>query len=374
MPQLTYRTAGESHGPTIAALVEGMPAGLPVSPDYINSELTRRQGGYGRGDRMNIESDAVRILSGLIDGLTIASPILMLIDNADATLAEKPPVLCPRPGHADLAGIIKYGFAQARPVLERASARETAARVAAGALATILLHDLDIQVFSHVLSVGEVTTSAHLPPIAEAEQIRADSPFYCLDLDASGPLKAAVDAAREAGDTLGGVFEVIVHGVPIGLGSYVSADTRLDARIAAALMSIPAIKGVEIGLGFAAASRPGSAMHDPILPGAHGISSVSRPTNNAGGLEGGVTNGQDIVVRAAMKPISTLTQPLPSIDVTTGAEALASTERSDICAVPAASVVGQAAVAFEVARAILERSPSDSMAALRTFHRSSESE
>jgi chorismate synthase len=365
---LSCRTAGESHGPCICALVEGFPAGVTFSSDAIDAELKRRQGGYGRGDRMKLEADCVKALSGVMDGKTIGSPILLMVENADATLDEKPPVVCPRPGHADLAGMIKYGFDQARPVLERASARETAARVAAGGLAGLLLAEFGVEVFAHVISVGDVEGDISVGDLDAARKDRDGSEMYCLDADATQLMTQAIDRARDAGDTLGGVFEVIVRGAPAGLGSYAAADRRLDARLAGALMSIPAVKGVEIGLGFEAAGRPGSKVHDPIEPGEGGLRGLKRTSNDAGGLEGGVTNGQDIVTRAAMKPISTLMQPLGSVDVTTGQPASASTERSDVCAVPAASVVGQAEVAFQIARALVEKCGGDSLSEMKRNH------
>lgn len=366
MAQLIYRTTGESHGPCVAALVEGFPAGVTFSEEAINAELRRRQGGYGRGERMKIESDSVKALSGVMDGLTIGSPILLVVDNADSALNKKPPVTCPRPGHADLAGMIKYGFDQARPVLERASARETAARAAAGGLAKILLSEFGIEVFAHVTSVGDVAAEVEAGDLKKARAARDGSDFYCLDPKSSEKMKKAVDKAREGGDTLGGVFEIVVRNAPAGLGSYVQADRRLDGRLAACLMSIPAIKGVEIGLGFDAALRLGSEVHDPILPGKGGLRGLKRGSNNAGGLEGGVTNGQDVVVRAAMKPISTLVQPLASVDVTTRKPAPAAAERSDVCAVPAASVVGEAVAAFEIASAMVEKFGGDSLTEMKT--------
>jgi len=298
-------------------------------------------------------------------GKTIGSPVLLMVENADATIDEKPPVVCPRPGHADLAGMIKYGFDQARPVLERASARGTAAVVAVGGLAGLLLGEFGIETFSHVVSVGDVEPDISVGDLAAARGKRDGSELYCLDGGARQRMKESIDRARDAGDTLGGVFEVIVRGVPAGLGSYATADRRLDGRLAGALMAIPAMKGVEIGLGFEAARRPGSRVHDPILPGDGGLRGAGRGSNNAGGLEGGVTNGQDVVVRAAMKPISTLMQPLASIDVRTGQPASASTERADVCAVPAASVVGEAVVAFEIARALVEKCGGDSLVEMK---------
>lgn len=369
MGKLIFRTAGESHGPCVAALVEGFPAGVKFAEGIINTELRRRQGGYGRGKRMELEADRIRVLSGVIGGETIASPILLVVDNADASVEEKPPVVCPRPGHADLAGMIKYGFDQARPVLERASARETAARVAAGGLAKLLLSEFGVEVFAHVLSIGDITAKLEVGDFSQARDARDASDFYCLDAAACERMKKAVDGARDKGDTLGGIFEVIVRGVPAGLGSYVQARERLDGRLAACLMSIQAIKGVEIGLGFEASRRPGSRVHDPILPGKKGLKELVRGSNNAGGLEGGMTNGSDVILRAAMKPISTLMQPLASVDVTSNKPAPASTERSDVCAVPAASVVGEAVVAFEIAGALIDKFGGDSLSEMKANHK-----
>lgn len=372
---LRYLTAGESHGPALLGILEGMPAGVPVRVAFVNRELARRQGGYGRGARMQIERDEVEVLAGVRHGLTLGSPIGLLIRNRDwanwdgvmgaaepahaAAGAASRAVTRPRPGHADLAGGWKYGHRDLRNVLERASARETAMRVAVGAICQELLLAVGVTVVAHVTSLGGVEADvAGLSP-EEILHNAAESAFYCADPAAEDRFRAAVDSAREAGDTLGGTFEVVAFGVPPGLGSYVAADRRLDGRLAAALMSIPAVKGVEVGLGFRAAALPGSRVHDEIVLAPDG--SVARPTNRAGGLEGGVTNGQPLVVRAAMKPISTLMKPLRSVDLATGGEAPAAVERSDVCAVPAASVVGQAAVAFVLAQALLEKCGGDSL-------------
>ncbi len=370
---LRYLTAGESHGPALLGILEGMPAGVPVLPEHIDRELARRQGGYGRGGRMRIERDAVELLTGVRHGLTLGSPIALLIRNRDwenwrEVMSPLPPadeaararagaraLTRPRPGHGDLAGGLKYGHRDLRNVLERASARETAMRVAIGAVCQQFLAQFGIAVVAHVVSLGGVEADvAGLAP-EEIAARAASSPVYCADPAASERMTEAIDRARREGDTLGGVFEVIAAPVPPGLGSHVAADRRLDARLAAALMSIPAIKGVEVGIGFRAAHLPGSQVHDEILPG------LVRPTNRAGGVEAGISNGQPVVVRAAMKPIATLMKPLRSVDLATGEEAPAGVERSDVCAVPAASVVGQAAVAFVLADALLEKFGGDSL-------------
>ncbi len=358
MGRLRYHTFGESHGPCVGALVEGMPAGVPWRGEIVDAELARRQGGYGRGARMRIEQDRAEVLSGVAGGTTLGTPILLVVKNKDDTLDTKPPVYHPRPGHADLAGVLKYGFTDARKVLERASARETAGRVAAGGCARMLLEMFDIDVFAHVVAVGGVNSKADVPPDPEeARRLRDASEMYCIDPEATERMKRRVDEARKKGDTLGGVVEVIVRRVPPGLGSHVTWRERLDGRLCRALAAIQAIKGVEIGLGFEAASRPGSSVHDGILPPPKGKGPryVRRSSNNAGGIEGGMTNGCDIVLRAAMKPIATLMNSLPSIDLRTMEPATADCERSDVCAVPAASVVAEAVVAIEVASAFLEK-------------------
>jgi len=381
---LRFLTAGESHGRSLVVIVDGLPAGLSVEADALTSDLRRRQLGYGRGRRMAIEADTAALVGGVRHGRTTGAPVAVTIDNrdwvnwaftmhpdehppADAGGANRAPVTRPRPGHADLAGAIKYGHADLRDVLERASARETAARVAAGALARRLLGEVGVQVASHVTAIG--TERAGSGSAAFDDIIaRADrSPTRCVDEAAAARMIAAIDAAREAGDTLGGVFEVAARGVPAGLGSYAQWDRRLDGRLAQALMSIPAIKAVSIGIGAEAAGMRGSQVHDEILPPRPGTSGrpapypAARPTNHAGGLEGGVTNGQELRVSASMKPIATLMTPLRSIDLSTGAEAPAAIERSDVCAVPAAAVVGEAMVAFVLADAFLDRFGGDSI-------------
>jgi len=364
-------TAGESHGRAVLVIVDGIPAGLKLEPADIDHELRRRQGGYGRGGRMRIEQDAADILSGVRFGETIGSPVALIVANRDwenwrAEMAPSgepagAPVSIPRPGHADFAGALKYGRRDLRDVLERASARETAARVAAGAVARKLLAQVGIEIWSRVLSIGGAQAPADERAWQELRAAAEASDVGCTDPGASERMRAEIDAARGAGDTVGGVFEVTAEGAPPGLGSYAQWDTRLDALLAQAVMSIPAIKGVEIGLGFAAAGLRGSAVHDAFVrgEGAHG---VARPTNRAGGLEGGVTNGQPVVVRAAMKPIPTLTRPLDSVDLATGQPAPAHAERSDVCAVPAARVVGEAVVALVLADAVTQKFGRDTMA------------
>ena len=378
-----FLTAGESHGRALIVILEGIPAGLPIDVDAIAAELRRRQGGYGRGRRMQIESDRAEILSGVRGGETMGGPIAMMIENrdwpnwertmhpqaeapADARGANRAPVTRPRPGHADLAGFAKYGRADIRDILERASARETAARVAAGAVARQLLSRAGIAMASHVWAIGQ----ARLPegtvvPFERAAALSADSPVRCVDPDVERRMIEEIDNAREVGDTRGGAFEVIARGVPIGLGSYIQWDRKLDGRLGQALMSIPAIKAVGVGLGPEAAYRPGSRVHDEIVPGdADHVPPLARPTNNAGGLEGGVTNGEDLRVSAWMKPISTLMKPLRSVDLSTMKESPAAIERSDVCAVPAAAVVGEAMVALVLADALVEKFGGDSVGEL----------
>src|SRR6185436_2618790 len=368
---LRFLTAGESHGRALVVILEGLPAGLTIDPEAITRELKRRQGGYGRGQRMKIESDRAEILSGVRAGQTLGGPVAMTIDNRDWTnwqytmrttaeaapdagRARRAPVTRPRPGHADLAGGAKYERDDLRDILERASARETAARVAAGALARQLLAHAGISISSHVFTLGSITVpDRERIGFAEASALPDDAPLRCVDQALEQAMIAEIDRAREAGDTLGGAFEVIATGVPVGLGSYVQWDRKLDGRLAQALMSIPAIKAVGIGLGPEAASRPGSRVHDEIVTGnASRATGLARPTNNAGGLEGGVTNGEDLRVSAYMKPISTLMKPLRSVDLTTMSESPAAIERSDVCAVPAAAVVGEAMVALVLADAL----------------------
>jgi len=379
---LRFLTAGESHGQALVAILEGMPANLAVDFDAVTAQLRRRQTGYGRGRRMLIESDRAQALSGIRHGRTTGGPIALLIPNKDwenwqRTMAvegtpasdvpgvDRPVVTRPRPGHADLAGVVKYGSEDIRNILERASARETAARVAIGSLTRQLLAQVDTQIVSHVVSIGSASLSE--PLAFNFDQIKGigdDSPLHCVDAEIEHRMIAQIDAARDAGDTMGGSFEVIAHGVLPGLGSHVQWDRKLDGRLAQALMSIPAIKAVGIGRGPDVASLPGSRIHDEILP-AHGRPqggiAVERPTNNAGGLEGGITNGQDLRIMGYMKPIATLMKPLRSVDLTTMELSPAAIERSDVCAVPAAAVVAEAMVAFVLADALVEKFGGDSI-------------
>jgi len=382
---LRFLTAGESHGQGLVIIVEGLPSGLRVDVDAMTSDLRQRQGGYGRGRRMAIESDCAEILGGVRRGRTTGAPVAMLIRNRDwtnwqatmhvepeapegSTGAKRAAVVRPRPGHADLAGALKYELDDIRDVLERASARETAARVAAGALARQLLAAVGVEVASHVLRIGEAGLTDTAPVAFErVRAIPAESQLRCVDPAAEAAMIAVIDAAKAAGDTVGGAFEVVAHGVPAGLGSHVHWDRKLDGRLAQAVMSIHAIKAVAIGEGVEGAYRPGSRVHDEIVMQAQpdGSARLIRPTNRAGGLEGGVTTGEDVRVTGYMKPISTLMKPLRSVDLTSLEEAPAAIERSDVCAVPAAAVVGEAMVAWVLAGALVERFGGDSVRQLR---------
>lgn len=358
---LRFLTAGESHGPALTGILDGLPSGLRVDPESINLDLVRRQGGHGRSGRQSIEHDQVQFLGGVEGNHTTGAPLALRIENRDYPrhVAREWPVLTvPRPGHADLAGAIKYRLDDMRTVLERASARETAMRVAVGAVSKLLLASCGVTVTGQVIAIGnEVTQPADLSDQNVRDRV-AQSPVYVADVEAGGRMIARIDRAREERDTLGGVFELQVLGAPVGLGSYVQWDRKLDGRLAQAVMCIQAIKGVEIGPAFENASLPGTRVHDPIVPGESG---PDRLTNRAGGLEGGVTNGQPVVVRAAMKPISTTLTPMNSIDVRSGEPAQAIYQRSDICAVPAAMVVGEAMVAYVMADALLEKFGGDSL-------------
>jgi chorismate synthase len=397
---LRFLTAGESHGQALVAILEGLPAGLRVDFDVITADLTRRQGGYGRGRRMAIETDRAEVLSGIRRGETLGGPVALLVRNKDwdnwqntmhvgpepppgATGARRAPVTRPRPGHADLSGALKYDREDMRDILERASARETTMRVAVGALARQLLAHFGIRVGSHVITLGSVSVSDPLAiPFDRIAAIPNDSPLHCVDPDCEARMMALIDDAKAAGDTLGGAIQVVAHQVPPGLGSHVQWDRKLDGRLAQALMSIPAIKAVGIGLGPRVAELPGSQVHDEIvLPtsvagggsvgGAGGAGTgaasasdmgVARPTNNAGGLEGGITNGEDLRVTVYMKPISTLMKPLRSVDLATMTESPATIERSDVAAVPAAGVISEAMVCLVLADAFLEKFGGDSIA------------
>jgi chorismate synthase len=400
--RLRFSTAGESHGKALVTIVEGLPAGLPVTAEWVDRELARRMQGYGRGARMKIERDRIEWLSGLRAGETLGSPVAMLISNRDwanweDVMAPEPAettgelrrrrITRPRPGHADLAGVLKYDRLDARDILERASARETTARVAAGALAKRLLDEFGVEIGSHVISIGGLQVArGELPrplnPAADRSEVRV------LDRTAEAEIIRRIDAAKQAGDTLGGEVEVVAHGVVVGLGSHVSWDRKLDGRLAGMLMSIPAVKGVEIGMGFECARRPGSEVHDPIQGGEAGKrgsvegrgslrepsvrepvadprGGFRRPTNNAGGLEGGITTGEPVVVKLAMKPIATLMSPLPTIDLASGEPAKAVSERSDVTAVPALGVIAEAVVALVLADAMLEKFGGDSLSEMR---------
>ncbi|MHB1035157.1 MAG: chorismate synthase [Pirellulales bacterium] len=372
---LRYWTAGESHGKALVALVDGFPAGVPIQTAAIDAELKRRQGGHGRGGRQKIETDRVDILSGVWQDTSIGSPITLEIVNKDYKLQRLEDLDRPRPGHGDLSGAIKY-LGSIRGILERASARETAARVAAGALAKQLLAQFGVVAFGYVVELGGIGVEPRPGALAEQIARRDASELYTLDPDRDAELKALVDQCTADSDTLGGIVEVRVEGVPFGLGTHAQWDRKLDGRIAQAVMAVQAIKGVEIGLGFEAARRRGSQVHDPIhydpsLAHTNQLGFV-RPTNHAGGLEAGMTNGQPLVVRAAMKPISTLRKPLESINLKTKAAESANYERSDVCAVPAASVIVENVVAFEVAGALIEKFGGDSLAEMQaawvTFH------
>ena len=374
---LRWITAGESHGPALVALLDGMVAGVEVTSQEIADQLARRRLGYGRGARMKFEADKVTILGGVRHGKTMGGPIAIEVGNTEwpkwetvmsadpvdesvlADLARNAPLTRPRPGHADYSGMLKYGFDDARNVLERASARETAARVAAGTVARAFLRQaFGVEVISHVVSIGSAVSADGPSPTASDLDAVDASPVRAFDKDAEAAMIAEIEAAKKDGDTLGGVVEVIVEGLPVGLGSFTSGENRLDSRLAGALMGIQAIKGVEVGDGFETARRRGSQAHDEMRPGPDG---VLRSTNRAGGLEGGMTNGEPLRVRAAMKPISTVPRALSTVDMTTGEEAVAIHQRSDVCAVPAAGVVAETMVALVVAQAALEKFGGDSI-------------
>lgn len=361
---LRYSTAGESHGKTLLALVDGFPAGLTVDTDIIDVELRRRQGGYGRGGRQRIETDQVDIRTGIWHGVTLGSPIALEVVNRDYKLERLEELPRPRPGHGDLSGSVKY-LGSIRGVLERASARETAVRVAAGALARQLLAEFDIEVFGYVVEIGGAPIEPVEGSLEELRAIRDQSEIYGLNLEQDAQIMQLIDQAGKEGDTLGGIVEVRVDGVPFGLGTHAQWHRKLDGRLAQAVMAVQAIKGVEIGLGFEMARLPGSQVHDPIHydPDQANTSTLGyqRPTNNAGGLEAGMTNGQSIVIRAAKKPISTLRKPLASINMETKQSEAASYERSDICAVSAASVIVENVVAFEIAAAMVDKFGGDSL-------------
>ncbi len=370
MPRLDYSTAGESHGPCLTVLIHGMPAGVPVDEPFINAELNRRQGGYGRGGRQNIETDIAEFLAGVRRGRTTGAPIVIRINNKDSRLddlTKTPPVYRPRPGHADLAGSVKWLTTDCRDTLERASARETASRVAAGAMARLLLREIEIEVFGFVRSILDVQSVAEITATnwRSMKETRDANEVYSPDPSVIGRMEAAIRQAKIDKDTVGGLVEAHVFGCPPGLGSCADWRDKLDARIAYAVMGIQAIKSVEIGLGKEVASRSGSRVHDPISYDASKRESptlgFTRSSNNAGGTEGGMTNGMPVVVRAAMKPISTLLRGMPSVDLNTKQSQQSAYERSDVCAVPAASVVLENVVAFEVARCAMDKYAGDSL-------------
>jgi len=383
MGRFRFLTGGESHGRRLVAIVEGMVADLPLEAEYINEQLKRRQRGYGRGSRMKIEEDKAEIMAGVRYGLTTGSPITLFITNRDwqnwqeqlsvsPVEEEAEPVTCPRPGHADLAGVTKYGLKDIRPIIERASARETAARVAVGAIARRFLEEFGTTIHSHTVAISSVShkpsTSLREAGSIDWQQVEA-SPVRCAYAELEKEMITAIDEAKTEGDTLGGIFEVIATGVPVGLGSHVSWDRRLDGRIAQAIMSINAVKGVEIGAGFALAELKGSQAHDVIEPGPPSVITSGgeqslpwrRASNRAGGIEGGISNGEDIIVRAVIKPIATLAKPLSSIDLRSGKIAKAHYERSDICVVPAAGVIAEAMLAIVLADACLEKFGGDNL-------------
>ena len=380
-----FTTAGESHGPALVAMVEGVPAGVPLVAGDIDAELARRQQGYGRGRRMQIERDRVEFLGGVRAGETLGSPIALLIRNRDWVnweaimdpsprasdgSGERPRLVTRvRPGHADLTGLLKYDREDARDILERASARETTARVAAGAVARRLLSEFAVSIGSHVVHLGGIDARVADLPL-DINEAADRSPLRTLDSDAEARMVECVDAAKVDGNSLGGICEVVIRGLPVGLGSHVSWDRRLDGRLAAAMLSIPAVKGMEIGLGFEAARRRGADVHDEIVPapGSPRTGNARRPTNRAGGLEGGMTTGEPLVLRVAMKPISTLMRPLGTIDTRTGAPAAAAAERSDVTAVPAMGVIAEAMAALVLANAFAEKFGGDSLAEMRRNH------
>ncbi|MCD6231390.1 chorismate synthase [Candidatus Aerophobetes bacterium] len=372
---LRFLTAGESHGKALVAILEGIPSGLKLQSEDIDKDLKRRQRGYGRGGRMSIEKDRVEILSGVRFGKTLGSPIALLIRNLDwpnwsqiMSIEEIPQkevslLTSPRPGHADLSGAIKYNFKDIRCVLERASARETAARVAVGSVCRKLLEELGIYLYSRVIQIGKVKDESSWDPTPENYKIIEDSPLRCLNKKIEEKMISLIDEAKKKKDTLGGIFEIVVKGVPPGLGSYIQWDNKLDARLAKAIMSIQAIKGVEVGIGFQAAQEFGSYVQDEIFYKEEKL--FYREKNNAGGIEGGISNGEPIILRAAMKPISTLAQPLRSVDIITKKRTKAIKERADVCAVPSAAVIGEAVVSFEIVRTVKEKFGGDSLQELK---------
>jgi len=370
MSTIRFLTAGESHGPSLSAIVDGFPAGIPIDVSLINRDLIRRQGGYGRGRRMQIETDRVKITSGLIDGRTTGAPIALRIANKDWEnwrerweAGDLPALSVPRPGHADYAGMIKYGLSDARAILERASARETAARVAVGSLAKQLLSQFEVTILSYVERIGSISAQIPDSPYESIRQLAEESDVRCPDPAAAKKMRSEIDEARKEGDTLGGVFTVVATGVPVGLGSHVQWDLRLDGLLASAMISIPAVKGVEIGDAFENAAKLGREVHDELFPSKTG--GVYRATNHAGGIEGGMSNGSPIVVRATVKPIPTTLSPLRSVDLVSGKERLTEYQRSDVCVVPAAAVVGEAMLAWVLAGALIDKLGGDCLVEMK---------
>jgi len=360
---LRYLTSGESHGKSMLTIVDGIPAGLYIDKSIIDLELARRMLGYGRGLRMAIESDKVDILSGLRKDRTIGSPISLLIKNADHSIDKLEKVYEPRPGHADLSGVLKYNLSDIRDVLERASARDTVSRVAVGSVCKILLAEFGITVVSHVVAIGAAVSKAKNLTFKKIVSSSIKSPVMCANASASISMCKEIDRATHSGDTLGGIFEVLIHGVPPGLGSYAQWDRRIDGSLARAIMSIQAIKAVEFGIGFESAALLGSLVHDEIFYDKR--KGFYRKSNNAGGIEGGMTTGEDIIIKAAMKPISTLRRPLSSVDIRTKKRVMATVERSDVCAVPAAAVIGEAVSSIEIANSLIEKFAGDSISEMR---------
>jgi len=360
-------TAGESHGKGMVAILEGIPSGLRLVKEVINGELKRRKWGYGRGKRMEIEEDKVEIIAGVRNNLTLGSPIALFIENKDYKIEELPSLFCPRPGHADLAGVLKYNTKDIRNILERASARETVARVAVGAICKILLSEFNIEIISHVLQIGKIKVEKRIRDFHQIKDLAERSILRCIDKSAERKMLKEIEEAKEKKDTLGGVFEVIILNTPPGLGSFMQYDLRLDGRIAQAIMSIPSVKAVEIGEGFLNASLFGSEVHDKIYY--EKKRGFYRKTNRAGGIEGGLSNGEPIIIRGYMKPISTLLSPLDSVDIITKKKAKAIVERADICVVPSGGVIGEAVSAFEIAWAMREKFGGDSLLEMKRNYR-----
>ena len=356
---IRYITAGESHGKALVSIIEGIPRGLKLDIKFINNELSKRMKGFGRGKRMRIEKDRIEILSGIRGGKTLGSPIALLINNRDFKIETLHSISCPRPGHADLAGALKFEDSDMRNVLERASARETAARVAAGAVTKLLLKEFDIDFLSHVTMIGNVEADKEFS-FNKMKELVEKSPVRCIDSEAAEIMCSEIKAAEKNGDSLGGIFEVIVRNVPPGLGSYTQWDKRIDGTLSRAIMSIPGVKGVEVGCGFGVAVKPGSMVHDEISYDKSSKTFV-RKTNNAGGIEGGITNGENIILRAAMKPIATLMKPLNSLNIKTKKASKAQVERADVCVVPSCGVIAESVSAIEIASAMKEKFGGDSL-------------